>query len=101
MAKASQKSTEKISATATAYRGRTNGYLFKITFNEIVGWLNYDSIAEQISENLQEGIEDALGVRASSSLNLIVYLDKKPSTEQKSGKTWLGLSDIKIVDFEI
>ena len=99
--KTSKNSTEKISAEATAYRGRTSGYLFKIIFNEITGWLNYDSVAEDIAENLQEGIEDALGTRSSGSLTLQVTLSKKPDTELRSGKTFLSLSDVKITDYKI
>ena len=51
-------SAVKITANATAYRGKTSGFLFKITFEENYGWLNYNSVADEISDSLQEGIEE-------------------------------------------
>lgn len=94
-------SVAQATAAATAYRGKTSGFLFKIVFEDTTGWLNYNSVADEISDNLQEGIEDALGVRSSGSLTLKVILSKTPGTELRSGKKFLDLSDVKIVDFEL
>jgi hypothetical protein len=94
-------SAVKVTATATAFRGRTSGFLFKIVLGENYGWLNYNSVAEDIADKLQKGIEDALGVRADDSVSLTVILSKNPDTELRSGKKFLALSDVKVVDYDI
>ena len=86
-------------AAATAYRSRTRGFLFKITFQDIITWLNYDSVTEEIQDRLAEGLEDALGKRSSGSVNLTVTLSAVPEIETRGNSKYLNMSNVKVNDY--
>lgn len=79
----------------------TEGFVCKITIDNISGYFHYDELKEAIASKIVS-IEDALGKRRSDGVEVELVLSDKPEAyEASTGKTYLDVSSISVKEFKL
>jgi len=98
----SRSSSSAVTANAQIWKQPKGGFLMKVTSNDnIISWLSYDSVKEEISDGILDSIEDAVGKSRTKGLKLKLTFGKSFTTIKIDGQTFLDLDDNKPTAYEI
>ena len=92
----SRKASSAVTANAQIWKQPKGGFLMKVTSNDnITSWLSYESVKEEISDELLDSIEDAVGKSRTKGLKLKLTFAQNFTTIDIDGKIYLDLEDNK------